>query len=57
MKTNKKCPRYGMSAIGENPISPTMAGPSESAASTSDAPIIKMERNRILIRSKSIAEK
>jgi hypothetical protein len=51
MKTNKKCPRYGMNAIGENPMSPTLAGPSESATSTSD---VKTERSRILIKSKAI---
>ncbi|CAI2163978.1 20326_t:CDS:10, partial [Funneliformis geosporum] len=56
MKTNKKCPRYGMNAIGESPMSP-LADPSESTAPTSDAPIIKMEGSKILIRSKAIAEK
>lgn len=48
MKTNKKCPRYGMNAIGENPMSPTLAGPSESVAD------VKTERSRILIKSKAI---
>ncbi|CAG8443224.1 12267_t:CDS:10 [Funneliformis mosseae] len=56
MKTNKKCPRYGMNAIGENPMSP-LAESSESAAPTSDSPMIKMEGSKILIRSKAIAEK
>ncbi len=46
-----------MNAIGENPMSPTLADPSESTAPTSDAPIIKMEGSKILIRSKAIAEK
>ncbi|EXX79342.1 Taf1p [Rhizophagus irregularis DAOM 197198w] len=46
MKTNKKCPRYGMNAI--DPMSPTLAGPSESVAD------VKTERSRILIKSKAI---
>ncbi|CAG8566509.1 6198_t:CDS:2, partial [Acaulospora morrowiae] len=57
MKTNKKCPRYGMNSVADAPSSPT-AGPSAPSANAQDTSlIVKVGGNKISIITKSTSEK
>ncbi|CAG8728346.1 2856_t:CDS:2, partial [Acaulospora colombiana] len=57
MKTNKKCPRYGLNSVMDVPSSPA-AGPSTSSANTQDTSlIVKVGGNKISIITKPAVEK